>query len=416
MRGGWSGYCRKMDTPLSGKIVGFAHMGGNDVGASAVAVITGQVRDRANLGGLLSALREIQPRIRIVLSTWSDELIDVDLQSLFKSRGVEVIQSTPIASDLRHNVLRQQAVLEAALNAVEPDEIVVKLRTDWVSSAESLSAQIRACRNVPPGPTAMLLGMRGRIVVPWWNPQIPYRIADESFVGLAADLRLINKFPPLPSLVDVHIARFGAPAQELESFRNYLQLVIQPLARCQTRKDPFAKDFALRHGLPTGSFLRWVQPGTHEYARRCMFLPSVQIALADYHMVMRDCFAVVNLHPEGENFISGVGGPWSDNGYVEASDTLDFWNHESFVVAYGRDTREVIQSFRNNRVRWHYRSRVVAIEANPEAILSAPSMVRRDRVCAFVVYWRLVMKGLFSPISWRQRIGIARGRFMNSLA
>lgn len=201
----------------------------------ATAIITGYTPHAALMRKCfepLLALRQSGQLKRILYVTWDKPEIDAFVTPALTWPGVEIVrlpQPVAMAKPYQSSFVFQSRNLAAALQLVtDPNELIVKLRPDFLFDTDFLAGKIASFDRwrsapdfspyipvvMPPSPFA------ARVWVPWATANMPFYMEDAAFMGLACDLQMLAD-PRAESLVMgrgdeatlfiVHALRFVAP-------------------------------------------------------------------------------------------------------------------------------------------------------------------------------------------------------------
>lgn len=333
-------------------------------------VFTGQIREIANFRALLGVIRSVSPRTRIRFSTWENEEIPISAAEMMRQYDVGVTLTPPVRHDAWGSPLRQQVLLDRGMTSLRPDDVVFKLRSDWVlhrPSLEAIVAEVGRSGEVRLRATPPFL--RSSIVIPWWNPQIPFRLADEAFVGLASDLAAVNRVNWFMSAADPHTGRFidlGLRSSwAIGVYYRQLMSIVFPEYAVR-----FRKYFESTTGISPSRLGFRVGAQPLSLMRALASTPVGEAALADYHFIARDLFRVVNPTPESDQFITRVGGPWSAHGYVRSDGACPLMS-DGFLVSY--DAIDLCAGCLNgSHPSSVYSARAQALRASDGRALSTP--------------------------------------------
>ncbi|MEM7228995.1 MAG: hypothetical protein AAF432_09290 [Planctomycetota bacterium] len=161
----------------------------------------------------------------VLLVTWSGALDESpDAQALVERHGVIVTEIRDVDDPGDGNLWRQMRCMQVGLDLMEPDDVVVKTRTDLYIDADLLRHRIEAAS--ASDVTSPVQGVRAftqRIWVPWFEITKPFYLADECMVGLARDLQAITHEDHRyddesidPGVGRAHIRRFIHPFRDID--------------------------------------------------------------------------------------------------------------------------------------------------------------------------------------------------------
>ena len=301
--------------------------------SNRVAVLTGQVRDGRSFVRLLQLLSEL-PIDRIIVSTWSTEPL-ADYRYLLRAVHGHVVTVDPVLQDGWGNSTRQRLLLESGLAECDPDDLVMKLRPDLSVSRTYLSLVLNRMGLAEPllAPSPFRLP----VIVPWVNPQVPFRIGDEFFAGTAADLTILNRIDPLMSLVCPHIGRFAAPFSMLPSLQWLRESVVGIFAPSFAADWPGAIDKSF---VRPARGLRRLRPELYQFFRSLWDIPTYAAAVADALFVCSTYYCVLNPQPESGPYLSRVGRPWSEVNYTDVATTSGPWSNPETLRSIARRSRK----------------------------------------------------------------------------
>jgi hypothetical protein len=169
-------------------------------------------------------------------------------------------------------------------------------------------------------------------VIPWWNPQVPFRMADEAFAGRAADLAAINRIDWFMSAADPHVGRYiDLGIRSSWAIRAYSRQVLSVIVPEYSVR--FRRYFESAAGIQLSRLGFRLGANPLQLMRCLASTPLGEAALADYHFIAHDSFRVVNPTPDADQFIARLGGPWSDHGYVRSDGACPATASE-FLISY----------------------------------------------------------------------------------
>jgi len=244
--------------------------------------------------------------------------------------------------------------------------------------------------------------LSGKIVLPWWNPQIPFRLADEAFSGRVADLALCNSIDPLVGVACPHVARWIHPfLTSIPSFRAYLSAFVTPFFPLfATRSSEYLRE----SGGQAPMRMSRRSPDFYPFLREMVRSSLAQTALADYHFVLQRHFEIYSPTPDRDQFIAQRG-PWFGLGYrIAGSDTpLD---SSDFLISY-RSPATTRFDVGNLPA---YRRRIAALESSPHTLFYEvdANVVSIARALSAAQFRKNALARLRDPQSWRRLLSRIR--------
>lgn len=247
-----------------------------------VAIVCGAIRTEIELAIVLGQLidhRRAGKLDRIIVSTWFGEFEGKEeLEKLIQENAIEVVSGVGFKDGGWHNMWRQKKALYQALQFIEKDALVLRLRTD--KSAQLIDIFVERM-NAPLVKSASGI-FENKIIVTQISATIPFMIDDFVFMGGWHDmykLTLLDEtYTQLCSAMDVpaevrwFFAPFARTYPEFEEYYNKFNGVL------------FASHF--------GKFLR---EGNEES------LPnSIKNFLVHYWQVVTDAYEPIRVHPKPE--------------------------------------------------------------------------------------------------------------------
>lgn len=212
------------------------------------AVVTGftvhQPLMRRSFAPLIS-LRRAGVIDRLLYVTWDNPAIDGHVAPALEWPDVELVrvpQPPTRGTAGQRGFVYQSRNLAAALNLInDPDELVLKLRPDFLADETFLAAKIASFERwgrapdfsrripvaMPPSP------LKARVWVPWADASAPFFQEDAAFMGLACDLacfthpiadEMVHYCGDAASVNFAHVLRFIIPfLDDYPVFRRYLR-------------------------------------------------------------------------------------------------------------------------------------------------------------------------------------------------
>jgi hypothetical protein len=214
-----------------------------------IAIVTGFTRNPELLHLSLAPLRQLKQRgaiDRIVCVTWDKGEIDHCVAPITNMPDVELIRVPEPAvkgSRYQRGVVYQVRNLEAALDHVPDDALVLKTRPDFISDPDLLYRKLNEFDTLC-APSKFAIGdglglpaspFRAKIWIPWADANQPFFYEDATFIGLKSDVaklatpHIADKLSVLDTATNTHgpfahVIRYGSLFRsEYPVFARYLR-------------------------------------------------------------------------------------------------------------------------------------------------------------------------------------------------
>jgi len=230
----------------------------------AVAIVTGFTKNRELLQESMAPLRELKRRgmiDHILCVTWDNPEIDQYVAPYGSMGDVELIRVPEPAvkgSRYQNGVVYQVRNLDAALEHVPDDALVLKTRPDFICEPDFLRAKLEnfdllcAPSNFPIGAGLRLprSPFLSKIWIPWADANQPFFYEDATFLGLKCDLaKLVTPhIADKLSVLDTPTATHGAFAH-IVRFATPFRTDYPMLSRYMREYKYFTNDMAYRRML-----------------------------------------------------------------------------------------------------------------------------------------------------------------------
>ena len=148
-----------------------------------IAIVCGAIRTEIELSIILEKLLSHKQKgnlDQIVISTWEDEFKDkTSFRDSIISNGIDIVYGTGLKDGGWHNMWRQKKALYQAMNMIEKNSVVFRLRTD--KSAQFIDLFIeRMNKNLENSDLGIF---QNKIIVTQISATIPFMIDDFVFMG-----------------------------------------------------------------------------------------------------------------------------------------------------------------------------------------------------------------------------------------
>ncbi len=163
-------------------------------------------------------------------------------------------------------------------------------------------------------------------------------------------------------MVCPHMGRFIYPFREIPSIREYNQTILQPLVLAEAGRRS-RRQYAEAHSIPYGRWKGRLRPEIYSFLAACSRTRLGQLALADYHFLLRRHFDFPFGEPSAAPFLARNRGPLTQNGYQDAARLSDPLDPSQWSVSYApAESRFLTRSLDGNRWSTYLRRSLELIE------------------------------------------------------